>query len=86
MTRAGWVLLARTRPQPSGKVTRTPSTSTTSYFLRISSVTSATTRNLSSSGQSTRISGVLTTGGRSASQVDRGAGLAESSSARRREA
>ena len=58
-TRTGCVLDARTSPQPSGKVTRTPSTSTMRWpALRSVSVARLTISNFFSSAVSTRSSGV----------------------------
>src|SRR5581483_3914561 len=65
-TSTGCVFDARTRPHPCGKRTRTPSTSMICRpAARKPSRTRSATRNFTSSGQSTRISGVVHDAGRS---------------------
>src|SRR4030067_743806 len=65
-TSAGCVFAARTSPPPPSKRARTPSTSITSRACgRTISATLSATRNLISSGHSTRLAGVATRGGRS---------------------
>ena len=71
-TRTGCVFDARSRPQPCGKITRTPSTSTTLCVRLKRSATWDTTENLISSGHSMRISGVETVAGTPVSWADNG--------------
>src|ERR1043166_2933708 len=72
ITSTGWVFEARSKPQPSGNVMRTPSSVETGYFFANAVAASSTTANFCSSGQSTRISGVANVFGRSASKRDSG--------------
>ena len=72
ITSTGCVFDARTRPQPSGNSTRTPSTSTTRCVALYWAARRATTSNFSSSGQSMRSSGVLTILGKPATCADKG--------------
>src|SRR2546426_1336525 len=66
MTSTGCVFEARSSPHPSGKVTRTPSSVNTGYFVAKYSAARLTTSNFFSSGQSTRNSGVAYVFGKSA--------------------
>src|ERR1051325_10105340 len=72
ITSTGWVFEARSKPQPSGNVMRTPSSVETGYFFANAAAASSTTANFCSSGQSTRISGVANVFGRSASKRESG--------------
>src|SRR6266571_5111943 len=63
---------AGSRPHPSWKVIRTPSSVETEYLVAKCCAARATMSNFRSSGQSTRSSGVATVAGRSASSRESG--------------